>query len=61
MRLLLTFELYLQRAQAPPVFEALTCADEVELLTVMRERLSNPEILSIDAYRMGEHIATLAR
>lgn len=61
MPLLLTFELYLHRAQPPPSFEALTCSDEAELLATMRARLVDPEIMSIEAHRLGEHVATLTR
>lgn len=56
-----TFELYLHRAGEAPVFEALTCADEVELMAAMRERLRDPDLVSVEAYRLGEHVTTLAR
>lgn len=59
MALRLTYELYLDSGEGAPVFEALTCQDEVELVGVMRRLLAERGLRSIEAHRMGEHILTL--
>jgi len=59
LALRLTFELYLDAGDGAPVFEALTCADEVELLGVMRRMLEQRQLASIEARRLGEHVVTV--
>lgn len=61
MPLLKTFELYLHRRRQPPQFEALTCADELTLMAAMRERTTDPDVVAVEAFRLGEHIATVSR
>lgn len=59
MALHLTYELYLDTGDGQPVFEALTCADEVELLGAMRRMLAERNLVSIEAQRFGEPVLTL--
>lgn len=59
MALQLTYELYLDNGDGRPVVEALTCADEVELLGAMRRPLSERQLVSIEAHRFGERVLTL--
>lgn len=54
-----TYELYLDSGDGEPVFEPLTCADEVELLSTMRRMLAERNLRSIEAHRFGEHVMTL--
>ncbi|WP_374467881.1 hypothetical protein [Phenylobacterium sp.] len=61
MALRQTYELYLHRDDGqPPQFEALTCADEVELLAAMRRKISDLSLQSIEAWRLGEQVMVLA-
>lgn len=59
MALHLTYELYLDSGDGKPVFEALTCANEVELLSAMRRMLAERRLVSIEAHRLGERVMTL--
>lgn len=55
----LTYELYLNDGDGAPVFEALTCADEIELLSMMRRMLDERRLRSIEAHRLGELVLAL--
>jgi hypothetical protein len=55
-----TYELYLHKEGEPPTFEALTCADEVELLSAMRRRIADLSLQSVEAWRLGEQVMVLA-
>jgi hypothetical protein len=55
-----TYELYLHKGDEAPRFEALTCANEVELLAAMRRLIAERELQSIEAWRLGEQVMVLA-
>jgi hypothetical protein len=57
----LTYELYIDTGDGPPIFEALTCANEIELLGEMRRRLAASDAKSIEAWQMGRQILVLDR
>ncbi len=59
MALRLTYELYLHKDGGRPAFEALTCADEVELLGAMRRIIAERELRSVEAWRLGEQVMVL--
>lgn len=55
-----TYELYLHQGDEPPRFEALTCADEVELLAAMRRLIAERSLSAVEAWRLGEQVMVLA-
>ena len=59
MTLHLTYELYIDTGEGKPAFEALTCANEIELVGEMRRRLARAKAKSIEAWRLGERVLVL--
>jgi hypothetical protein len=55
----MTYELYLEGEEGPPVFEAITCADEHELLEAVQAMVSERKLKAIEVRRMGAHLFTL--
>lgn len=55
----MTYELYLEGEDGPPVFEALTCANEIELLASVQDMLARRGLKSIEVRRFGAHLYTV--
>lgn len=56
----MTYELYLEGEEGPPRFEAITCANEVELLSCVREMLAKRDLKSIEVRHFGAHLYTVS-
>lgn len=56
----MTYELYLERDDGPPVFEAFTCADEVELLAAVKRLMAERGLKAVEVRRFGAHLFTLS-
>lgn len=55
-----TYELYFHDdEQAPPAFEALTCATDAELVTALRRRLAERQSKSVVVHEFGRELFTL--
>ena len=55
-----TYELYLSDGVEPPRFEALTCAPDADLFTVVRRILAERKLNSIEVRRLGTHVFTVS-
>lgn len=55
-----TYELYLHGEDGAPVFEALTCANEIELLAAVEDMLRRRGLSSIEVRRFGAHLYTVS-
>ena len=60
MALRTSYELFLDDGEGPPVFEAIACADEAELLGCLRRMLEERSLRAIEVRWLGEPIFTLA-
>ncbi len=56
-----TYELYLESDEGGRMFEALTCAGEIELRGHMRRILAERGLKSIEAWRLGQQVLVLDR
>ncbi|WP_165830496.1 hypothetical protein [Phenylobacterium soli] len=55
----MTYELYLEGDEGPPVFEAITCPNEIELLASVQDMLARRGLTSIEVRRFGVHLYTV--
>lgn len=55
----MTYELYLEGEDGPPVFEAITCANEIDLLASVEEILAHRKLKAIEVRRFGAHLYTV--
>ena len=54
-----TYELYLETGEGPPVFEAITCANEIELLARVQDMIAARRLAAVEVRRFGAHLFTL--
>jgi hypothetical protein len=55
----MTYELYLEGEAGPPVFEALTCPNEIELLARVEQLIAERNLKSVEVRRFGAHLYTV--
>lgn len=56
----MTYELYLEGEEGPPVFEALTCANDIELLAAVRQMIASRGLRAVAVHRFGVHLFTVS-
>ena len=55
----MTYELYLEGQEGPPVFEALTCPNEIELLASVERMIAERGLKAVEVRRFGAHLFTV--
>lgn len=55
----MTFELWIEGDEGPPSFEALTCTDEVELLSAVQEMIAKRGLKAVEVRRFGSTLFTV--
>jgi hypothetical protein len=57
----LTFELYLDKGQGKPEFEALTCASRNDLMPTVRRIIAERDLEAVEVREMGVPLFTVGR
>lgn len=55
----MTYELYLEGQESQPTFQAVTCRDEGELLSLVQRMIADQGLKAIEVRRLGAHLFTL--
>jgi hypothetical protein len=55
----MTYELWIEAEEGPPFFEAITCADEVELLSAVQDMIASRGLRAVEVRRFGTTLFTI--